>query len=104
MARSAEASCALLVVALAVLVCYAHSGTVFDELPILVLNNTNGMQVHLTPVGATIQKLLVPGNTGNTTGSLTDVALGYDNITLYTVSNTAGPGGGSEIRIQPSPC
>jgi hypothetical protein len=71
------------ILVLAIFVSCTRAKTIYDELPILILNNTNGMQVHLSPVGATIQKLLVPGSTP---GSLVDVALGHDNITLYTVS------------------
>jgi len=72
----------LLVTALAALLSCTVAKTVYDELPILVLKNTKGMQVHLSPVGATIQKLLVPGSKP---GSLVDVALGHDNIALYTM-------------------
>ena len=79
-----EGICMLLVTALAALLSCTVAKTIYDELPILVLNNTHGMQVHLSPVGATIQKLLVPGSKP---GSLVDVALGHDNITLYTVSS-----------------
>jgi hypothetical protein len=74
----------LTVMALAALLGIAAGRTVYDKLPILVMKNAMSMEVHLSPVGATIQKLLVPGREPDS--KQVDVALGHDNITLYTVS------------------
>ena len=51
----------------------------------LVLTNKNGMQLHVTNVGAAVQRLLVP----DAQGLLQDVVMGFDNPALYQVSWTA---------------
>ena len=81
-----DSVCLLRLAALAALLICTTSKTIYDELPILVLKNANGMQAHLSPVGATIQKLFVPSSKA---GSVVDVSLGYENITLYMVSMIA---------------
>ena len=48
----------------------------------IILSNLNGMQVHILPIGATIQRLLVP----NDKGVAEDVVLGFDDPTQYQVT------------------
>ena len=52
-----------------------------EELPTYVLRNTKGVEVHVRPLGALIQKLLVPDITGN--GECEDVVLGFDELLPY---------------------
>ena len=47
----------------------------------VILSNTKGMQVHVLPIGATIQRLLVP----NDQGVAEDVVLGFDDPAQYKV-------------------
>ena len=47
----------------------------------IVLQNAEGMQVHILPTGATIQRLIVP----NQQGVAEDVVLGFDDATQYQV-------------------
>ena len=47
----------------------------------IVLSNANNMQVHILPVGATIQRLIVP----NEVGVAEDVVLGFDDPAQYQV-------------------
>ncbi len=46
-----------------------------------VLRNAAGMEVHVWPVGAAIQKLVVPDRAGR----LADVVLGFDDVVQYQV-------------------
>ncbi len=55
----------------------------YDALPIHVLRNAHGMEVHISPVGGTILKLLVPGADGT---EPVDVVLGWDRPSEYAVS------------------
>lgn len=50
--------------------------------PVLKLKNSNGMEVHTTPIGAAITKLIVPDKKGKKA----DVVLGYDTTDAYIVS------------------
>ena len=47
----------------------------------IILRNANGMQVHVLPIGATIQRLIVP----NGKGVAEDVVLGFDDPQQYQV-------------------
>lgn len=47
----------------------------------MVLSNAAGAEVHVWPVGAAIQKLLVPDRLGR----LADVVLGFDDPLQYQV-------------------
>ena len=47
-----------------------------------VLRNNKGVEVHVTPLGAIITRLLVPDRHGD----LSDVVLGYDDTSRYLVS------------------
>ena len=47
----------------------------------VILSNSKGMQVHILPIGATIQRLIVP----NQHGMAEDVVLGFDDPTQYQV-------------------
>ena len=54
-----------------------------DKLPIYVLkSDQTGMEVHVTPVGGCILKLIVPDKDGQPV----DVVLGYDRASRYMVS------------------
>ena len=44
-----------------------------------VLNNSHGVEVHLIPTGAVIQRLLLP----DASGQVADVVLGFDTIEPY---------------------
>lgn len=48
-----------------------------------ILSNQNDMQVHILPIGATIQRVIVP----NAEGIAEDVVLGYDDPTQYQVAS-----------------
>lgn len=48
-----------------------------------VLTNSNGVEAHILPYGAVVQKLLIP----DVTGVLRDVVLGFDKQLPYEVSN-----------------
>jgi len=47
----------------------------------VVLTNENGMEVHILPTGASLQRLYVP----DANGELVDVLLGYDEEEVYKV-------------------
>lgn len=53
-------------------------GGYFDDLPIFKLKNNTGMEVHITPIGAAITKMIVPHK-----GKKADVVLGYDSAEQY---------------------
>lgn len=53
-----------------------------DDLPVYVLKNKKGMEVHITPVGAAIQRLMVPDQDNH----LVDVVLGFDKPSQYMTS------------------
>ena len=46
-----------------------------------MLRNAAGVEVHVWPVGAAIQKLVVPDRAGR----LADVVLGFDDVVQYQV-------------------
>ena len=52
----------------------------------VVLSNAAGAEVHVWPVGAAIQKLLVPDRFGR----LADVVLGFDDPLQYQVRSSQG--------------
>lgn len=47
-----------------------------------MLTNANGLEAHILPYGAIVQKLLVP----DASGVLRDVVLGFDELGPYQVS------------------
>ena len=47
----------------------------------IILSNDHGMQVHVLPVGATLQRVIVP----NQQGVAEDIVLGFDDPTQYQV-------------------
>ena len=53
------------------------------KLPIHILAGPGGLEVHISPLGGVIQRLLVPDRDGN----LEDIVLGYDDIEQYAVSS-----------------
>ncbi|KAF6257191.1 aldose-1-epimerase [Scenedesmus sp. NREL 46B-D3] len=55
----------------------ASSGK-FDKLETIVLRNRDGVEVHITPVGASIQRLIVPVQ-----GKQLDVVLGFNKASTY---------------------
>lgn len=56
-----------------------------SHLPIHVLRGPDGMEVHISPLGGVIQRLLVP----DAEGILEDVVLGFDDMAPYTVRHRA---------------
>ncbi|KAL0030465.1 hypothetical protein WJX79_007594 [Trebouxia sp. C0005] len=50
-----------------------------QKLEPFVLKNRNGIEAHILPYGAIVQKLIVPSRSG----SPTDIVLGFDNLTPY---------------------
>lgn len=50
-----------------------------EALPTHVLVNSKGLEVHISPVGAAIERINVPDRSGR----LTDVVLGFDKKTPY---------------------
>jgi hypothetical protein len=59
----------------------ASSSSSFDKLDTIVLSNQDGVEVHITPVGASIKRLVVPVK-----GSKLDVVLGFNKASTYAVS------------------
>lgn len=55
------------------------------HLPIHVLLGPDGMEVHISPLGGVIQRLLVP----DAEGKVEDVVLGFDDMAPYTVRHRA---------------
>lgn len=55
-----------------------------------VLKNRHGVEAHILPYGAIVQKLVVPSSSGNPT----DIVLGFDTLTPYEVgfNHTSPPG------------
>lgn len=53
-----------------------------QDLEPFVLTNSNGLEAHILPYGAIVQKLLVP----DASGMLRDIVLGFDTLTPYEVS------------------
>jgi hypothetical protein len=51
------------------------------HLPLHVLRGPDGMEAHISPLGAVIQRLYVPDAQGN----LEDVVLGFDSMEPYAV-------------------
>lgn len=49
------------------------------NLPLIVLRGSNGFEVHISPLGCVIQRLLVP----SASGELDDVVLGFDALKPY---------------------
>ena len=49
--------------------------------PPIILSNSNSMEAHTLPIGATIQRLIVP----DSEGVAEDVVLGYDDPKVYQV-------------------
>jgi hypothetical protein len=58
------------------------SSSSFDKLDTIVLSNRDGVEVHITPVGASIQRWIVPVQ-----GSKLDVVLGFNKASTYAVSD-----------------
>lgn len=52
------------------------------NLPTHVLQGPGGLEVHIRPLGAVIQRLIVPDRDGN----LEDIVLGFDDMEPYAVS------------------
>ena len=52
-----------------------------------ILSNTHDMQVHILPIGATIQRIIVP----NAEGRAEDVVLGFDDPRQYQVGSDMPP-------------
>ena len=48
-----------------------------------ILTNSKDMQVHILPIGATIQRIIVP----NAEGRAEDVVLGFDDPRQYQVAS-----------------
>ncbi len=55
--------------------------TPFDRLQQIVLKNNEGVEVHITPVGASIQRFIVPIR-----GKAVDIVLGFNKASTYAVS------------------
>lgn len=53
----------------------------FDALETIALSNRDGVEVHITPVGASIQRFVVPVQ-----GQKLDVVLGFNKASTYAVS------------------
>ena len=53
-----------------------------SHLPVIVLRGANGLEVHVSPLGCVIQRLLVPDQQGN----LDDIVLGFDDLRPYAVA------------------
>jgi hypothetical protein len=68
-----------------------------DALPTHVLVNGKGVEVHISPVGAVIERINIPDRSGQHT----DVVLGFDQKTPYAVSTTCSRGHTLACR---SPC
>lgn len=56
-----------------------------EALPTHVLVNGQGVEVHISPVGAVIERINIPDRSGRHT----DVVLGFDKKTPYAVSTAA---------------
>ena len=50
-----------------------------EAVSVYLLKNKNGMKVRVTDYGASLVSIIVPDKDGN----MTDVLLGYDNVTGY---------------------
>ena len=61
--------------------CCPLQGQTTDPMEVISLRNPNGMQADILPVGATIQRLLVPDKNG----IAEDIVLGYDSPKHYQV-------------------
>lgn len=57
------------------------------HLPTHVLHGPDGMEAHISPLGAVIQRLIVP----DANGVLADVVLGFDAMEPYAVRSTFYP-------------
>ena len=66
-----------------------------QKLEPFVLKNRNGIEAHILPYGAIVQKLIVPSRSG----SPTDIVLGFDALTPYKVVYCAA----FTVRQQSSP-
>lgn len=53
----------------------------FDDLQPIVLQNKEGVEVHISPVGASIQRLIIPIK-----GKKLDIVLGFNKAATYAVS------------------
>lgn len=65
-------------------VCFAKEGDqekrgMLEGLPTYILRNEKGVEVHVRPLGALIQRLVLPDQKGN----LADVVLGFDKLEPY---------------------
>jgi hypothetical protein len=58
-----------------------ESNDLYDALKNIILSNRDGVEVHITPVGASIQRLIVPVQ-----GKKLDVVLGFNKASTYAVS------------------
>lgn len=57
------------------------SATECDDAKTVILQNRDGVEVHITPVGACIQRLIVPVQ-----GKKVDIVLGHNKASTYAVS------------------
>jgi hypothetical protein len=64
-----------------------------DKLSPIILRNAEGMEVHLTPVGASIQRLIINGK---------DVVLGYEHPSTYATVGIFQLHGRSLHILQPA--
>ena len=70
------------------------------KLPIHILTGPDGVEVHISPLGGVIQRLLVPDRDGN----LEDIVLGYDDIEQYAVSSCILMGKQRTVSGQQATC
>lgn len=54
-----------------------------SDLDPFILTNSNGMEAHILPYGAIVNKLLVP----DAIGELQDIVLGFDQLAPYEVGH-----------------
>lgn len=55
-----------------------------EKLEPFILKNRHGVEAHILPYGAIVQKLTVPDRSGRPT----DVVLGFDSLTPYQVNQS----------------
>ncbi|KAK9806064.1 hypothetical protein WJX73_010775 [Symbiochloris irregularis] len=54
------------------------------HLPVIVLHGSDGLEVHIRPLGCAIQRLLAPDNEGN----VDDIVLGFDDVGAYAADSS----------------
>lgn len=67
-----------------------------DKLEPVVLKNKQGVEVHITPVGASIQRLIVPVGSKK---QLQDVVLGFNKPSTYAVRRKCTHGSHQKIPV-----